>query len=220
MLLTAEELFQGQSKLWRGDAVENEVQRVIGVGEEKRDGVVQTIAMLLVQILKDLSDDDRGEENDEDEIENQEHVGDLLGAMRSSSSWLPFETGLHRRSTQGEEQPVGDDRRTDSHDEKRNEHVGEQVDDVVGLFEELEVSSRGVVRANDQLSRRGDVVQRREENRLFRTHEEENVTVEQGDDQTHDQKDPIGGFRTTEAFVQLDHCARDGTIDGDNGQDP
>lgn len=81
--------------------------------------------MFFVQILKDLSNDDGSQENNEDEIQNQEHVGDLLGTMRSSATCFPFDTDLHRRSAQGKEQPIGNDTRTDGHDQKWNENIRE-----------------------------------------------------------------------------------------------
>lgn len=81
----AEQLPQGQTELRRGDAVEHEVQRMIRVGHEQRDRIVEPIAMLLIEILKDLSEHDGSEKDDEDEIQYEQHVGDLLGTARSTA---------------------------------------------------------------------------------------------------------------------------------------
>ncbi len=51
----------------------------------------------------------------------------------------------------------------------------------------------------------------------FRAHEEENVTVEKTDENAHAEKDPIGRFRSTHAFVQADNGTGDSTINGHNG---
>ena len=103
--------------------------------------------MFFVQALKDLSDDDGRQENDEEKVEHEQHVGDLLGPLRSSTR-LAFE----RRLTEREEETIGDDTGADGHDQERNENVGEQIDDVVGLLEELEIGSRRVMRADDDLA--------------------------------------------------------------------
>ena len=71
----------------------------------------------------------------------------MLGTLRSSAR-LTFE----RRLIEREEETIGDDTGADGHDQKWNENVGEQIDDVVGLFEELEVGSRRVMRADDNLA--------------------------------------------------------------------
>ena len=41
--------------------------------------------MFFVQALKDLADDDGRQENDEEKVEYEQHVGDLLGPLRSST---------------------------------------------------------------------------------------------------------------------------------------